>query len=193
MDARERRIALSVRKLAGMPFARDEQCPGSQWCFGEHPRPSTALAVHAAETPRTVARRATSRGDRALAGTYVTGLIVDAHLVFGAYGCDLKGGSRVAVRADKVLLAAISLAHTRHRCARDDRGLTQASRDPPLPPRPAARSSAHRCGSPAQVGPALDNDSASRRSLTPSQHPCARAGRRPTRRGAKVSNSAVEQ
>ncbi|MEU1592592.1 hypothetical protein ABZ468_06950 [Streptomyces sp. NPDC005708] len=133
MHARERRIALSVRELSGMPFARDEQCPRSQWFFGERPRPCTALAVHAAETPHTVARRATPLGVRTLAGTYVTGLIVNAHLVFGAYGCGLKGGSRVAVRADEVLLAAISLAHTRHRSARDDRGLTQASRDPPLP------------------------------------------------------------
>lgn len=193
MHARERRIALPVRELSGMPFARDEQGPRAQWFFGEHTRPCTALAMHATETPRTVAWRATPLGVRALAGTYVARLLVDAHPVFGAYGCGPKGGSRDAVRADEVILAAIGLPYTRHRSTRDDRGLSQASRDPPLPhpvplprARPIAAGQPHRsvrAGQRQPVRPVPDTITAPMREIRPS----ANSSR------SKGSNSAVEE
>jgi succinate dehydrogenase / fumarate reductase, flavoprotein subunit len=92
----------------GMPFAREADGRISQRFFGAHTYRRTAFAgdYTGLEIQRTLVNRAMQLGIRILDTVYVTRLLVDDNVIFGAYGFDLEDGARYVVHADAVILAA---------------------------------------------------------------------------------------
>jgi succinate dehydrogenase / fumarate reductase flavoprotein subunit len=97
----------------GMPFAREADGRISQRFFGAHTWRRTAFAgdYTGLEMQRTLVNRAAQLGIPILDSVYVTRLLVDDGVVFGAYGFDLDDGRRLLVHADAVVLA--TGGHTR--------------------------------------------------------------------------------
>ncbi|MGA5414423.1 L-aspartate oxidase [Streptomyces pseudogriseolus] len=92
----------------GMAFAREEDGRISQRFFGAHKFRRTAFAgdYTGLEIQRTLVRRAEQLRIPVLEGVYITRILTHEGAVFGAYGFDLKDGTRYLVHADAVILAA---------------------------------------------------------------------------------------
>jgi len=92
----------------GMAFDREADGRISQRYFGAHTYRRTAFAgdYTGLEIQRALLRRCDELGIRILDSLYVTRLLVQEAVVFGAYGFDLRTGGRLLVHADAVVLAA---------------------------------------------------------------------------------------
>ena len=91
-----------------MPFAREADGRISQRFFGAHTFRRTAFAgdYTGLEIQRVLVHRAEALGLPILDTAYITKLLVRDNVVFGAYGFDLRDGTRYVIRADAVILAA---------------------------------------------------------------------------------------
>lgn len=92
----------------GMEFAREADGRISQRFFGAHTYRRTAFAgdYTGLEIQRTLVRRTEQLGVPILDSVYVTRILVRDGVVFGAYGFDLRDGTRYLIHADAVVLAA---------------------------------------------------------------------------------------
>ncbi|MEV5270673.1 L-aspartate oxidase [Streptomyces werraensis] len=92
----------------GMTFAREQDGRISQRFFGAHTFRRTAFAgdYTGLEIQRTLVRRAEQLRIPVLEGVYITRILTYEGAVFGAYGFDLRDGTRYRVHADAVILAA---------------------------------------------------------------------------------------
>ncbi|HEY3467206.1 MAG TPA: FAD-dependent oxidoreductase [Amycolatopsis sp.] len=92
----------------GMPFAREADGKISQRFFGAHTYRRTAFAgdYTGLEIQRTLVNRAAQLDIPVLDTVYVTRILVRDNVVFGAYGFDLRDGTRYVIHADAVILAA---------------------------------------------------------------------------------------
>ncbi|WP_225640454.1 L-aspartate oxidase [Streptomyces werraensis] len=92
----------------GMTFAREQDGRISQRFFGAHTFRRTAFAgdYTGLEIQRTLVRRAEQVRIPVLEGVYITRILTHEGAVFGAYGFDLRDGTRYRVHADAVILAA---------------------------------------------------------------------------------------
>ncbi|MFF9139602.1 L-aspartate oxidase [Streptomyces albogriseolus] len=92
----------------GMAFAREQDGRISQRFFGAHKFRRTAFAgdYTGLEIQRTLVRRAEQLRIPVLEGVYITRILTHEGAVFGAYGFDLKDGTRYRVHADAAILAA---------------------------------------------------------------------------------------
>ncbi|MEU4670368.1 FAD-dependent oxidoreductase [Amycolatopsis sp. NPDC023774] len=92
----------------GMPFAREADGRISQRFFGAHTYRRTAFAgdYTGLEIQRTLVNRAAQLDVRMLENVYITRILVQDNVVFGAYGFDLDNGTRYVIHADSVILAA---------------------------------------------------------------------------------------
>ncbi|KUI05209.1 succinate dehydrogenase [Mycolicibacterium acapulense] len=102
--------AESIRDLErfGMTFAREQDGRISQRFFGAHTFRRTAFAgdYTGLELQRTLVKRATQLAIPILDSAYITRLLVRDNTVFGAYGFDLRDGTRYTIHCDAVILAA---------------------------------------------------------------------------------------
>ena len=115
----------------GMRFAREEDGRISQRFFGAHTFRRTAFAgdYTGLEIQRTLINCAAQLRIPVLDRVYITRLLVHEHVIFGAYGFDLEDGTRYAIYADAVILAAGG--HTRiwrHTSSRRDENTGDAWR-----------------------------------------------------------------
>jgi succinate dehydrogenase / fumarate reductase flavoprotein subunit len=105
----------SIRDLErwGMAFAREQDGRISQRFFGAHTFRRTAFAgdYTGLELQRTLLKRTEQLAIPTLDSTYITKLLVRDNVVFGAYGFDLRNGTRYTIHADAVILA--TGGHTR--------------------------------------------------------------------------------
>ncbi|WMY77136.1 FAD-binding protein [Citricoccus sp. I39-566] len=92
----------------GMAFAREEDGRISQRFFGAHTFRRTAFAgdYTGLEIQRTLVNRAEQLDVPILDSVYITRLLVQDNVVFGAYGFNLNTGTRYRIHADSVILAA---------------------------------------------------------------------------------------
>jgi succinate dehydrogenase / fumarate reductase flavoprotein subunit len=92
----------------GMQFARESDGRISQRYFGAHKYRRTAFAgdYTGLGIQRTLVARATQLEIPILDSVYITRILVKDNVVFGAYGFDLRNGSRVTIIADAVIIAA---------------------------------------------------------------------------------------
>ncbi|WP_234816998.1 MULTISPECIES: L-aspartate oxidase [Mycolicibacterium] len=92
----------------GMAFAREQDGRISQRFFGAHTFRRTAFAgdYTGLELQRTLVDRAQQLAVPILDSVYITRLLVRDNVVFGAYGFDLRDGTRYTIHADAVILAA---------------------------------------------------------------------------------------
>jgi succinate dehydrogenase / fumarate reductase flavoprotein subunit len=92
----------------GMPFAREADGRISQRFFGAHKYRRTAYAgdYTGLEIQRTLVDRADRLQIPILENVYITRVLVQDNVVFGAYGFDLVTGERLVIHADAVILAA---------------------------------------------------------------------------------------
>lgn len=92
----------------GMPFAREEDGRISQRYFGAHKHRRTAFAgdYTGLEIQRTLVARAAQLEVPILDQIYITRILVSDNVVFGAYGFDLRDGTRITILADAVIIAA---------------------------------------------------------------------------------------
>jgi len=105
---REAPAAIEDLVRYGAQFAREDDGRLAQRYFGAHRYRRTCFAgdYTGREIQRTLVRRATDVGVAMRDDVYVTRLLVREGRVFGAYGFDLEGGSRLVILADAVVLAA---------------------------------------------------------------------------------------
>lgn len=92
----------------GMAFAREQDGRISQRFFGAHTFRRTAFAgdYTGLELQRTLVDRAQQLAVSIHDSVYITRLLVRDNVVFGAYGFDLRDGTRYTIHADAVILAA---------------------------------------------------------------------------------------
>jgi succinate dehydrogenase / fumarate reductase flavoprotein subunit len=92
----------------GMPFAREDDGRISQRFFGAHKFRRTAFAgdYTGLEIQRTLIQRAAQLEVPILDSVYITRLLVNDNVIFGAYGFDVETGETVLIHADAVILAA---------------------------------------------------------------------------------------
>ncbi|MEE1622104.1 FAD-binding protein [Zafaria sp. Z1313] len=92
----------------GMGFAREDDGRISQRFFGAHTYRRTAFAgdYTGLEIQRTLVARSEQLEIPLLDTVYITRLLVKDNTVFGAYGFDLRDGTRYLIHADAVILAA---------------------------------------------------------------------------------------
>ncbi|MET9225411.1 FAD-dependent oxidoreductase [Lentzea sp. NPDC003310] len=92
----------------GMPFAREQDGRISQRFFGAHTFRRTSFAgdYTGLEIQRTLVNRATQLDIPIHDTCYITRILVQDNVVFGAYGFDLNTGKRYVFHADAVILAA---------------------------------------------------------------------------------------
>ncbi|MFD4675735.1 L-aspartate oxidase [Lentzea sp. NPDC058450] len=92
----------------GMPFAREDDGRISQRFFGAHTFRRTSFAgdYTGLEIQRTLVNRAAQLEIPILDSCYITRILVQDNVVFGAYGFDLGTGRRYVFHADVVILAA---------------------------------------------------------------------------------------
>jgi succinate dehydrogenase / fumarate reductase flavoprotein subunit len=92
----------------GMPFAREADGRISQRYFGAHTFRRTAFAgdYTGLEIQRTLVNRARQLDVPIIDTMYVTRILTRDGVVFGAYGFDVRDGTRYVVHADAVILAA---------------------------------------------------------------------------------------
>ncbi|HEX6051037.1 MAG TPA: FAD-dependent oxidoreductase, partial [Gemmatimonadaceae bacterium] len=97
----------------GVRFAREEDGRISQRFFGAHTYRRTAFAgdYTGLEIQRALVRRVAELHIPVLDSAYISRLLVKDNVVFGAYGFDLRDGTRYAIHADAVILA--TGGHTR--------------------------------------------------------------------------------
>ena len=102
--------ALGIAELErwGMPFAREGDGRISQRFFGAHTFRRTAFAgdYTGLEIQRTLVNRVRQLAVPVIDTMYVTRILTRDGVVFGAYGFDLRDGTRYLVHADAVVLAA---------------------------------------------------------------------------------------
>ena len=102
--------ARGIRDLEryGMHFAREDDGRISQRFFGAYTFRRTAFAgdYTGLEIQRTLVRRAEQLDIPIHDTAYITRLLVRDNVIFGAYGFDLRDGTRYVIRADAVILAA---------------------------------------------------------------------------------------
>jgi succinate dehydrogenase / fumarate reductase flavoprotein subunit len=100
--------AIEELERYGMPFARESDGRISQRFFGAHTFRRTAFAgdYTGLEIQRTLVNRAARLEVPILDTVYVSKLLVGDNVVFGAYGFDLRDGTRRLIHADAVILAA---------------------------------------------------------------------------------------
>ncbi|VEG46900.1 succinate dehydrogenase/fumarate reductase, flavoprotein subunit [Mycolicibacterium flavescens] len=102
--------AESIRDLErfGMTFAREQDGRISQRFFGAHTFRRTAFAgdYTGLELQRTLVKRVTQLAIPILDSAYITRLLVQDNTIFGAYGFDLRDGTRYTIHCDAVILAA---------------------------------------------------------------------------------------
>ncbi|AKS35520.1 L-aspartate oxidase [Mycolicibacterium goodii] len=115
----------------GMAFARERDGRISQRFFGAHTYRRTAFAgdYTGLELQRTLVGRAAELDVPVLDFVYITRLLVRDNVVFGAYGFDLRDGTRYTIHADAVILACGG--HTRiwrHTSSRRDENTGDAFR-----------------------------------------------------------------
>ncbi|MBE8519498.1 FAD-dependent oxidoreductase [Amycolatopsis sp. H6(2020)] len=91
----------------GMPFAREADGRISQRFFGAHTFRRTAFAgdYTGLEIQRTLVNRARQLSVPIIDTMYVTRILTHDGVVFGAYGFDLRDGTRYLIHADAVILA----------------------------------------------------------------------------------------
>jgi succinate dehydrogenase / fumarate reductase flavoprotein subunit len=91
-----------------MPVAREDDGRISQRFFGAHKFRRTAFAgdYTGLEIQRTLINRAAQLDISILDTIYVTRILVEDNVVFGAYGFDVNDGTRYVIHADAVILAA---------------------------------------------------------------------------------------
>ncbi|MFB8228330.1 L-aspartate oxidase [Cellulosimicrobium sp. NPDC055967] len=92
----------------GMRFDRQPDGRIAQRYFGAHTYRRTAFVgdYTGLEVQRTLVNRASQLDIPVLSTVYITQLLVNDGVVFGAYGFDLTDGSRYLIHADAVILAA---------------------------------------------------------------------------------------
>ena len=92
----------------GMPFAREKDGRISQRYFGAHKHRRTAFAgdYTGLEIQRTLISRATQLAVPIIDHIYITKILVSDNVVFGAYGFDIRDGTRITILADVVIIAA---------------------------------------------------------------------------------------
>jgi len=92
----------------GMPFAREDDGRISQRFFGAHKFRRTAFAgdYTGLEIQLTLINRAAQLNINILDTVYITRILVEDNVVFGAYGFDVNNGTRYVIHADAVILAA---------------------------------------------------------------------------------------
>ncbi|WP_159499281.1 L-aspartate oxidase [Microbacterium sp. 18062] len=92
----------------GMPFAREDDGRISLRFFGAHTYRRTAFSgdYTGLEIQRTLVNRVRQLAVPVLDSIYITRILVDDGVVFGAYGFDLVDGTRYLIHADAVILAA---------------------------------------------------------------------------------------
>ena len=92
----------------GMRFDRQPDGRIAQRYFGAHTYRRTAFVgdYTGLEVQRTLVHRASQLDIPVLSTVYITQLLVNDGVVFGAYGFDLTDGSRYLIHADAVILAA---------------------------------------------------------------------------------------
>ncbi|CAM3312089.1 FAD-binding protein [Kibdelosporangium persicum] len=92
----------------GMPFAREADGRISQRFFGAHKYRRTAFAgdYTGLEIQRTLLAEAARLGVPIVDNVYITRILVQDNVVFGAYGFDLDDGTHYRIYADAVILAA---------------------------------------------------------------------------------------
>ncbi len=92
----------------GMDFAREDDGRISQRFFGAHTFRRTAFAgdYTGLEIQRTLVHRAEQLDVPILDGVYITRILVQGGVAFGAYGFDQSDGTRYLIHADAVILAA---------------------------------------------------------------------------------------
>jgi succinate dehydrogenase / fumarate reductase flavoprotein subunit len=97
----------------GMRFSREEDGRISQRFFGAHTFRRTAFAgdYTGLEVQRAVVTRAAQLGVPILDTAYISKLLVEDNVIFGAYGFDLGDGTRYVIHADALILA--TGGHTR--------------------------------------------------------------------------------
>jgi succinate dehydrogenase / fumarate reductase flavoprotein subunit len=115
----------------GMAFARERDGRISQRFFGAHTYRRTAFAGDhtGLELQRTLVGRAAELSVPVIDFVYITRLLVRDNVVFGAYGFDLRDGTRYTIHADAVILACGG--HTRiwrHTSSRRDENTGDAFR-----------------------------------------------------------------
>ena len=115
----------------GMAFARERDGRISQRFFGAHTYRRTAFAgdYTGLELQRTLVGRAAELAIPVLDSVYITRLLVRDNVIFGAYGFDLRDGTRHTIHADAVILACGG--HTRiwrHTSSRRDENTGDAFR-----------------------------------------------------------------
>ncbi|MCP2623501.1 FAD-dependent oxidoreductase [Mycolicibacterium smegmatis] len=115
----------------GMAFARERDGRISQRFFGAHTYRRTAFAgdYTGLELQRTLVGRAAELAVPVLDSVYITRLLVRDNVIFGAYGFDLRDGTRHTIHADAVILACGG--HTRiwrHTSSRRDENTGDAFR-----------------------------------------------------------------
>ena len=115
----------------GMRFAREADGRISQRFFGAHTWRRTAFAgdYTGLEIQRTLVARVEALPVRVLDTAYISRLLVGDGVVFGAYGFDLRDGTRYVIHADAVILA--TGGHTRiwrHTSSRRDENTGDAFR-----------------------------------------------------------------
>lgn len=91
----------------GMPFARESDGRISLRFFGAHTFRRTAFAgdYTGLEMQRTLVNRAAQLRVPVMDSVYVTKLLVRDNVIFGAYGFDIRDGTRYLIHADAVILA----------------------------------------------------------------------------------------
>lgn len=92
----------------GMNFSRENDGRISLRYFGAHTYRRTAFAgdYTGLEIQRALVRRAEQLPVTMLDSVYITKLLVNDNVVFGAYGFDITDGTRYLIHADAVILAA---------------------------------------------------------------------------------------
>lgn len=92
----------------GMPFAREVDGRISQRYFGAHKHRRTAFAgdYTGLEIQRTLISRATQLAVPIIDHVYITKILVSENVAFGAYGFDIRNGTRITILADAVIIAA---------------------------------------------------------------------------------------
>lgn len=106
--AREAEQGIRDLEQYGMNFSREDDDRISLRYFGAHTYRRTAFAgdYTGLEIQRALVRRAEQLALTMLDTVYITKILVNDNVVFGAYGFDINDGNRYLIHADAIILAA---------------------------------------------------------------------------------------
>lgn len=106
--AREAERGIRDLERYGTDFSREDDGRISLRYFGAHTHRRTAFAgdYTGLEVQRALVRRAEQLALRMLDTVYITRILVNENVVFGAYGFDIYDGTRYLIHADAIILAA---------------------------------------------------------------------------------------